>query len=189
MIKLYNDNKFCNMSLSDFLNFIDINKDKLIGSAVFTKNNSITSKIVSLFESVKCKDKSFVPSHTGSIVEYENNLYVFNMKPLKANKTLLKDYVRTTNDDFIIVLKDFKLDNYMFSQNILEHEGEFYPYFSAARSVFSKRNSKWRRHCSELHLRELQKQGIMSNINPEITPDELFHIMTNEGPANDQIFK
>lgn len=180
MVKLYDNNIFYELPLSEFLVFTNSNREKLIGSAVFTRNQSITSKVVSAFEGIKCKDKAFIPSHTGSIIEDKGNLYIFNMKPLKASKILLKDYVRTTKDDYIIVLKDFKLDNYMFSQNILEHEGEFYPFFSAIRSVFSKRNSKWRRHCSELHLRELQKQGIMRDINPEITPDELFHIMTAE---------
>jgi len=48
---------------------------------------------------------------------------------------------------------------------------------NAIRSVFTKRNTKWQTHCSEAHLRELQKQGIYLSVNPEITPDELYHIM------------
>ena len=172
------------MSIKNIDTWISFNYERLIGSAVFTKNKSITSKLVCWAEKWRCKDKCFVPSHTGSIIEYNSSLYIFDMKPLKARIQSLNEYLLNTKEDFALVLRDFMLDTKMFSINIAEHIGEFYPYMSAVRSVFTKRQSKWRRHCSELHLRELQKQGILTELNPEITPDELLHAMVNKNANN-----
>lgn len=156
------------------------NHKRLIGSAIFTKNKSATSKVVCWAEEKKCPDKGFIPSHTGSIIEYNDRLYLFDMKPMRAKIQPLLTYLLTTDDEFALVIRDFDLDTKMFSINVAEHIGEFYPFMSAIRSVFTKRQSKWTRHCSELHLRELQKQGILTELNPEITPDELFHSLTQK---------
>ena len=101
------------------------------------------------------------------------------MKPLRATITPLKSFLLETKDEFALVMRNFVINGAMFSINIAEHIGEFYPFMSALRSVFTKRQSKWRTHCSELHLRELQKQGYFINLNPEICPDELFYEMIN----------
>lgn len=174
---LFNNDFFKDMTLEQIQEWINTNKDILVGSAIFTRNASVTSKVVQWAEKWRCKDCKFTPSHTGSIVSFEDDIYIFDMKPLRASKQPLDLYLFNTKDEFIIVLRNFKLDDKMFSKNILEHEGEFYPFMSAVRSVFTKRESKWRRHCSELHLRELQKQEVYISVNPEITPDELLHIM------------
>lgn len=160
--------------------WINFNKTRLIGSAIFTKNKSITSKIVRWAESWTCKDKHFIPSHVGSIILYNNNVYIFDMKPLHARVQKLSDYILNTDEDFVLVMRNFVLDTKMFSLNIAEHIGEFYPFMSAIRSVLTKRQSKWRRHCSELHFRELQKQGLFKTINAEITPDELLHVLKDQ---------
>lgn len=174
------DTAFEDMPIDKLDEWINSNYERLIGSAIFTTDNSITSKVVRWAESFKCTDKSFCPSHTGSIIEIDNTLYIFNMKPLKSSVIMLSDYLLNTDENFALVLRDFELDTRMFSLNIAEHIGEFYPFMSAIRSVCTKRPSKWRRHCSELHLRELQKQGILTSLNPEITPDELYHAMLEE---------
>ena len=184
MTQIYYNTTFKDMSIKNIDTWISFNYERLIGSAVFTKNKSITSKLVCWAEKWRCKDKCFVPSHTGSIIEYNSSLYIFDMKPLKARIQSLNEYLLKTKEDFALVLRDFMLDTKMFSINIAEHIGEFYPYMSAVRSVFTKRQSKWRRHCSELHLRELQKQGILTELNPEITPDELLHAMVNKNANN-----
>ena len=88
-----------------------------------------------------------------------------------------------TEDDFKLILRNFDLDTKMFSLNIAEHIGDFYPFMSAIRSIGTKRQSKWRTHCSELHLRELQKQGLFKGVNAEITPDELLHLMIGQEEA------
>ena len=180
MTQVHFNTAFQYLPIDQIDQWINFNEERLIGSAIFTMNNSLTSKIVRWAESWRNKETEFIPSHTGSIVKYKNNLYVFDMKPPRAKKTLLIDYLKNTEDTYALVLRGFVLNGEMFSANILEHEGEWYPYMSAIRSVFTKRESKWRRHCSELHLRELQKQGLFQNTNPEITPDELYHILADK---------
>ena len=180
-MKVHFNTAFKGMSEKDLNTWIIFNRKKLIGSALFTKNDSLTSKIVRWAENWGEKDKNrFTPSHTASIIEYNKMLYVFDMKPLKATITPLTNYLLHTDDEYALVIRDFALDEKMFSLNIAEHIGEFYPFMSAIRSVFTKRQSKWRKHCSELHLRELQKQGLFTELNPEICPDELFYEMTNK---------
>lgn len=173
------------ISPENILKWLDMNHERLIGSAVFTKQNTWTSKLVQWGEKhlfAKCKTKDcFTPSHTGSIIEYNGNLYIFDMKPPRASIQPLYDFIIESDEDFKIVVRDFDLDTKMFSLNCLYHVGEFYPYLSALRSVFTKRQSKWRTHCSELHLRELQKQGLFKDVNPEITPDELYHLFVAGG--------
>lgn len=177
MKKVYYKSEFKKLDNRELTNLIKNIKDKLIGSAIFSNNNSITSKVVQFFENLIFKKKGFTPSHTGSIIEYNNDIYLFDMKPLKAKIQLLSDYILNTKDNFVLVLKDFDIDNRMFSLNISNHIGEFYPFLSAIRSICSKKQSKWRTHCSELHLRELQLQGLFKDINPEITPLELLQIL------------
>ena len=168
------------MDREEFYIWINIHKEQLIGSAVFTKNNSLGSRIVSWAQKIHDKTKGkFIPSHTASIIEKDGELYLFDMKPPKASIQHLTRYLLCTKDDYILVLRDFELDTFMFSQNLLYHVGEFYAYLSASRSVFTKRQTKWVNHCSELHLRELQRQNLYLNINPEITPNELLHLLCN----------
>lgn len=180
MLQIHAKTAFENMSVDDIQKWIILNYERLIGSAVFTKNKSLTSKIVSCVESWKCKNKCFIPSHTASVIEYNNDIYMFDMKPLRASVRPLADYLSDTQDDYVLILRDFKLDTRMFSINIAEHINEFYPFISALGSAFNKRQTKWSRHCSEMHLRELQKQGILTHLNPEITPDELFHELSRK---------
>lgn len=171
----FNKEFFKSMERETFYLWIHAHKEQLIGSAVFTKNNKLGSKIVSWAQKVHDKSKDeFIPSHTGSIIEKDGELYLFDMKPPKASIQHFTRYLLTTDDEYILVLRNFPLDTFMFSQNLLYHVGEFYAYFSAIRSVFTKRQTKFVTHCSELHFRELQKQGLYQNINPEITPNELL---------------
>lgn len=166
---------FKKMDREAFYLWIHAHFNQLIGSAVFTRNNKLGSKIVSFAEKIHDKSKDdFIPSHTASIVEQDNQLYLFDMKPPRASIQPLTRYLLATNDDYVLVLRDFGLDTRMFSLNILYHVGEFYPYLSALRSVFTKRQTKWVNHCSELHFREIQKQGYYKDVNPEITPNELL---------------
>lgn len=157
--------------------WIKVNYETLIGSAIFTRNNSITSKIVRWAERLRTGCKGFTPSHTGAIIEYLNDLYIFDVKPLRSRVQLLKDYLLYTDEDYILALRDFHLDTKMFSLNCIYHIGDWYPFGSAIRSILTKRQTKNSKHCSEFYLRELQKQGLFSNINAEISPDELLHLM------------
>jgi hypothetical protein len=163
---------------ADLSGWLKKNHKALIGSAVFTKTDSFVSNLVSWAQSFKCPSKGFCPSHIGSIIELGGKLYVFHMKPLKSYVVDLYDYLLNTEEDYRLVKRDFEIDTYMFSKSVGYHVGEWYPYLSAIASVFSKRQSKFKTHCSELHLRNLQLQDLFLDINPECTPDELYHLLT-----------
>lgn len=182
MTQIHYNTAFDGMKSEDLDKWLEFNRERLIGSAIFTKNESFTSKLVRWGEKhlfAKCKDNHcFVPSHTGSIIEYAGGLYIFDMKPLRASVQPLKDYLLNTDDEFVLVLRDFSLNTQMFSLNLQFHIGDWYPYMSAIRSVFTKRQTKSRRHCSEIYLIELKKQGLFQDVNSEITPDELLHLLT-----------
>lgn len=184
MTQAHYNSAFQDMSEEDLRTWLRLNRERLIGSAIFTKQDSITSKLVRWGEKhlfAKCKgDNCFIPSHTGSIIEYAGELYIFDMKPLRANVQPLFDYLLYTDESYILVMRNFALDTSMFSLNLQFHIGDFYPYLSALRSVFTKRQTKNARHCSEMHLRELQKQGLFKDVNPEITPDELLHLLLED---------
>jgi hypothetical protein len=161
--------------------WLELNFDRLVGSAIFTDDNTWSSKLIQWGEKhlfARTNNKEFVPSHTGSIIEYYNHLYIFDMKPPKAGVQALKEYLLHTDEDYRIIIRDFPLDTNMFSRNLIDHIGQRYPYLSALRSVFTKRQSKFKTHCSEMHYRQLFRQGINFYINPECTPDELYHVMT-----------
>jgi len=181
MTQIHYKSAFKDITDNDLKEWLRFNHDRLVGSAIFTKQNSLTSKLVRWGEKhlfAQCKsDNCFTPSHTGSIIDYKDDLYIFDMKPPKASVQPLYDYLRNTKEDYVLVLRDFPLNIEMFSKNLEFHIGEFYAYLSALRSVFTKRNTKYVRHCSEMHLRELQKQNLFTKVNPEITPDELFHLL------------
>lgn len=181
MTQIHYKSAFEGINKEELSKWLEFNKTRLIGSAIFTCQDSLTSKLVRwgerhLFAKPAEKTK-FVPSHTGSIIEYANDLYIFDMKPLRASVQPLLDYLLYTDEDYCLILRDFPLDTQMFSLNLQFHIGDFYPYFSALRSVFTKRQTKNARHCSELHMRELNKQHLFEDVNPEITPDELFHLL------------
>ena len=182
---------FKSMDREEFYLWIHAHFNQLIGSAVFTRNKKLGSKLVSWAEKVHDKAKDdFIPSHTGSIVEKDNQLYLFDMKPPRANIQLLTRYLLSTDDDYILVLRDFKLDTRMFSLNMLYHVGEFYPYLSALRSVITKRQTKWVTHCSELHARmlDLQEYPFPDDFNLECTPNELLNLFRRQSPKGFEKF-
>jgi len=157
--------------------WLKLNREQLIGSAIFTSANKLTAKLIRWVESLKCGKKGFTPSHTGGIIEYMDDLYIFDVKPLRSSVQPLRNYLLCTDDDYALVLRDYELDTKMFSLNCIYHIGDFYPFMSAIRSVFTKRQTKNAQHCSEFYLRELQKQGLFTNVNAEISPDELLHLL------------
>lgn len=180
MPNIYNEQFFKKMSSKEVNDWIKHNYKLLIGSAIFTKNNSLTSKVVSWAETWGKKDKNkFIPSHTASIVEKEGKLYVFHMKPIRAFIQPLEEYLLETSDIYRLVFRTFKIDTFMFSQNTLFHVGEFYPFLSAIRSVFTKWKTKYKMHCSELHARNLELQNIKfpKGFNLECTPYELYEVL------------
>lgn len=168
---------FENMTRDDIKSWITLNRHKLVGSAIFTKSNSIVSKVVRWAEQWQEPDWGFVPSHVGAVVKKDGELYVVDVIPPKVRLVRLIDYLMRTDIEFALVLRNFPLNGKMFSINLLDKVGEWYPYMSAIRSVFTKRRTKYRQHCSEAVLRQYQLQGRFKNINVECTPLELYNIM------------
>ena len=181
MVQYHNKTAFKGMTFEQIQEWISLYQDRLVGSAIFTKNNTLGSKLVRWGEThlfaKTSKHSGFVPSHTGSIIYYNNDVYIFDMKPPRASVQPLAEYLFSTDEDYVLVLRDFPIDTRMFSLNLQFYIGKFYPYFSALRSVFTKRQSKWNMHCSELHARMLALCGhkFPEDFNFECTPDELFH--------------
>lgn len=182
MQKVFYKNYFKTMTREQIRLWIDTHKKRLVGSAIFTKGQSITANVVAWAEGWRCPDKTaFRPAHTGSIIEKDGEFLIFDMKPPRASVQSLEKYLWLTDENFVIILRDFEIDEKMFCANLLDEVGRCYPYMSAIRSVFSKRETKWNCHCSEMHLRELQKQGLFKEVNAEITPDELLHLFIGKG--------
>ena len=173
----YTKEYFKSMEREAFYLWIHVHKQQLIGSAIFTRNNKLGSRLVSWAQKIHDKSKEeFIPSHTASIIEKDGELLLFDMKPPKATVQPLTRYLLATDDEYILVLRDFPIDTTIFSQLIIYHLGEFYAYFSALRSVFTKRQTKFVTHCSELHARSLALVGYTfpSDFNMECTPNELL---------------
>lgn len=177
MLRVFDNHFFSKLNRDEIKQWIKNNYTLLIGSAIFTKNNSITSKVVRWAESWKCEDKSFIPSHTGSIIEYNNEIYIFDMKPLRASVQPLLDYLCDTKDDYKIILRNFEINTHTFNSLIIDKIGELYPFMSAIRSVFTKRRTKYKQHCSEAHARCLKLSGyeFKEGFNFECTPEELYN--------------
>lgn len=183
MQKVFYKEYFKEMTREQIRYWIYKHRVQLVGSAIFTKGTTLGAKLVVWAEGWTCKEKGFCPSHTGSIVEKDGETLIFDMKPPRATTQSLETYLWTTKEDFVIVLRDFELDTKMFSETVLDHVGQGYPYMSAIRSVFNKRATQWANHCSELHLRKLQMQSLFTDVNAEITPDELLHVFIDNGGA------
>lgn len=164
------------------MSWISVYKNKLAGSAIFVRNESLLSKIISSVCKNKCPDKTFIPSHVGSLVLVGGDVAVFDMVPPKAKITPLIDYLTSTDDDYEIVMRDFDLDVEKFSFGIVERVNKRYGYLSAIQSAFKWLWYPLREHCSEIHLRELQKQRLFEGIDAnEITPDGLYHLLIERG--------
>lgn len=187
-MRIYYNKDFSGMQKKNIKKWINLYKKQLAGSAMFTRNNSFVSKIVSWASKIN-SDEVFVPSHTASLILIGESIYVFDMKPPEPTLTLLEDYIFSTKDVFQIFLRDFELNIDIFSKNIVERMNRKYPLFSAFQSVFKKISFQWSKdinkkdraeHCSEVHLVELQRQGYYLEYDAnDTTPEDLITIFEN----------
>ena len=169
---------FAGMTKADIEQFCVLNEYQLIGSALFAKNKSFISKAVSWVCQGKAKDEKFIPSHVGSIVLAGGHVYLFDMKPPKPTLTRLDKYLATTKDDYLLVMRNFPLNTETFSINIIKRMNEHYGYLSAIQSAFKYLWYPLREHCSEIHLKELQAQGLFQAYNAnKTTPEDLKKIL------------
>lgn len=171
---------FAGMTKEEITNFCGLNEYQLVGSALFAKNKSVVSKVVSWVCKGKAKDEKFIPSHVGSIVLTGGHLYLFDMKPPKPTLTRLDKYLATTKDEYLLVMRNFALDIETFSVNIIQRMNKRYGYLSAIQSAFKFLWWGLREHCSEIHLKELQAQGLFKAYNAnKTTPEDLKEILLN----------
>lgn len=100
------------------------------------------------------------------------------MKPPKPTLTKFEDYLANTKDEYLLVMRNFELDTETFSLGILSRVNQRYGYLSAIQSAFKYLWYPLREHCSEIHLKELQKQGLFKEEDAnETTPEDLKEIL------------
>ena len=166
------------ISKDNITEFCEENKAGLIGSAVFVKNNSVMSKVISWVCSGKAESKDFVPSHVGSIVLAGGALYLFDMKPPRPTLTRLDEYLASTKDQYIIVMRNFDINPEKFSLDIIKRYNKPYGYLSAVQSAFKCMFWGFKEHCSEIHFKALQEQGFFKEYNAnKTTPEDLKEIL------------
>ena len=180
MAKYFKKEFFEKMSRARLCKWFRDNSSKLIGSAIATKSGLNLSKLICKLSEKRSILNGFIPSHIGSIVVENGMLYLFNMKPPRAEKIRLLEYILTTKEDFVIILRDFDLDVELFSRNILEYDGKKYAYLSALQCI--SKYIEWLPnigdHCSELHARYLQKQGYLKGVHCDnLTPVEVYEML------------
>lgn len=176
-MKIYYNKDFAR-SKDQINKWIFLNKYRLAGSAIFTKNNTFISKAISWACHNEYPENDFNPSHVGSLILIANDIYIFDMKPPKANITKLEDYLLNTKDDFMLIIRDFELDIEKFSFDICKRINQNYGYLSAIQSACKYLWFPFREHCSEVHLKELQIQNLFLDENAnKITPENLLRIL------------
>ena len=167
-LHIHYNSAFKDMSKEQIEQYCVINEYRLIGSAVFVRNKSFMSKLISRICGGKYKDKAFVPSHVGSLILCGGHIYLFDMKPPK------------TKDEFMLVMRNFSIDTEQFSLGIIKRINNKYGYLSAIQSAFKYLWWGFREHCSEIHLKELQAQGLFKEYSAnQTTPEDLKNILLN----------
>ncbi len=168
-------------------NFIKENRESLQGSALFTRNSSLISKMVCHACQGKCevKGEHFIPSHIASIYEdvgEDGNveLYLLDIKPPISTRQKLIDYLNSSKDDFVIFERFFPIDIRQFNNYMKKRVGLIYGLLSAVQSIFKNFTIKHGMHCSENYIYAYNQQGFMFDINAnKSTPDSLLHYLIN----------
>ena len=136
------------------------------------------SKVISWVCSGKAESKDFVPSHVGSLILAGGHVYLFDMKPPRPTLTRFDEYLANTKDEFMLVLRNFSVDTEKFSLNILSRLNKPYGYLSAIQSAFKYMFWGFKEHCSEIHLKALQDQGLFKEYDAnKTTPEDLKEIL------------
>lgn len=161
--------------------WLTLYKHRLIGSAVFVKGSGIIAELIQKVCSSKAENKSFIPSHVGSLIEIGGQIYLFDMKPPRGTIRPFDEYILNSKDEFMLVMRDFELDTEKFSADICARVNKSYGYLSAIQSAFKYLWWGYKEHCSEIHLKELQEQGLFESYDAnETTPEDLLNILLNK---------
>lgn len=180
MVQVHYNTAFKDMTKEQLTQFCVLNEFQLVGSAVFVKNKALISKLISWVCSGKAEDKSFIPSHVGSLILCGGHVYLFDMKPPKPTLTRFDEYLANSKDEYMVIMRNFGLDTEKFSLGIVQRMNNKYGYLSALQSAFKYLWWGLREHCSEIHLKELQVQGLFKDFSAnQTTPEDLKEILLN----------
>lgn len=178
VVHVHYNTAFENMTEDQIKQFCKLRQIDLVGSAVFVKNKAFVSKVISWVCSGKAESKDFVPSHVGSLILAGGHVYLFDMKPPRPTLTRFDEYLANTKDEFMLVLRNFSVDTEKFSLNILSRLNKPYGYLSAIQSAFKYMFWGFKEHCSEIHLKALQDQGLFKEYDAnKTTPEDLKEIL------------
>lgn len=177
-LQIHYNTAFKDMTEEQIKQFCILREFGLIGSAVFVKNKSFISKMVSWVCSGKAETKDFVPSHVGSLILVGGHVYIFDMKPPRPTLTRFDDYLINSQDEFMLVMRNFAINTEAFSLEVLKRYNKPYGYLSAIQSAFKYMRWGFKEHCSEIHLKALQAQGLFTKYDAnETTPEDLKEIL------------
>lgn len=178
VVHVHSNTAFENMTKDQLTQFCQLREFELVGSAVFVKNKAFVSKVISWVCSGKAESKDFVPSHVGSLILAGGHIYLFDMKPPRPTLTRFDEYLATTKDEFILVMRNFYVNTESFSLDILKRLNKPYGYLSAIQSAFKYMFWGFKEHCSEIHLKALQDQGLFKEYDAnKTTPEDLKEIL------------
>lgn len=186
----FTNKDFANCPEKDIDLIIQLYKGHLNGACCFTTSHIRLSDLISKVTSKLTKRKDFIPSHVGNIFEFNNEIYLFDIKPPRATVTPLKEYLLNTKDEYVIVIPNFQgkfnkakyLTHILRMINIKEFGqgkqlcGKYpYGYFSALQSGLSF--LKWlpniKIHCSEFCAILYKEQGLFDDESKKIVADNL----------------
>lgn len=173
--------------------FIQENFNLLQGGAVFVKNDkSKISKIVSKFCAKQIKQsnlKDFVPSHIASCYKgSDEKLYILDIKPPKSSAQELENYLKNTSDDYVICLRQVKLNLDKYNKYMRERIGLHYGFISAIQSIFKRITFKHGMHCSENYIYAYNQQGYYYDINAnKSTPANLLTYLVEKDNEKESV--
>lgn len=180
VVHVHFNTAFKDMTKKQLEDFCSLKEFSLVGSAVFVKNKAFISKIISWVCSGKAESKDFVPSHVGSLILAGGHVYLFDMKPPRPTLTRFDEYLYKTKDEFMLVMRNFYVDTEKFSLEILSRINKPYGYLSAIQSAFKYMFWGFKEHCSEIHLKALQAQGLFKDKDAnKTTPEDLKELLLN----------
>ena len=166
---------------------------ELQGAAIFVKNKkSRISRIISKF----CKGqiklnflKDFVPSHIASCYkDSDEKLYILDIKPPKSSAQELENYLKNTSDDYVICLRQVKLNLDKYNKYMRERIGLHYGFISAIQSIFKRITFKHGMHCSENYIYAYNQQGYYYDINAnKSTPANLLTYLVEKDNEKESV--
>lgn len=165
--------------------WIEENQDKLNGACYFMKDETLISKGIRLFTTQSgCKD--YVPSHATPIFkDTDGKMKILQILSPNVFATDLADFLKNTDEDYMIFLRDFDINEERFSENCKKEIGKSYGMFSAIQAVTNLIDVDAGLHCSEGYVQLLQKEGMFKGINSnKITPNTLMYLLVNNHTNN-----